>query len=77
MVNCRSALNHTVAWQSMHAISQCTPNTETPHNLTTAISANIGSIEAALAAIELLGPRESINYTAIAKKYSVKRSTLS
>ena len=37
----------------------------------------MGSIEAALAAIELLGPRESINYTAIAKKYGVERSTLS
>jgi len=37
----------------------------------------MGSIEAALAAIELLGPGESINYTAIAKKYGVERSTLS
>ena len=34
-------------------------------------------IEAALAAIESLGPGESINYTAIAKKYGVERSTLS
>jgi len=60
-------LPDTVAWQSMHAVSQCTPNTETPHNSTTPISANMGSIEAALAAIESLEPGESINYTAIAK----------
>jgi len=34
-------------------------------------------IEAALVAIESLGPGESINYAAIAKKYGVERSTLS
>ena len=34
-------------------------------------------IEAALVAIESLGPGESINYTAIAKKYGIERSTLS
>jgi hypothetical protein len=33
-------------------------------------------IEAALAAIESLDPRENINYTQIAKSYSVVRSTL-
>jgi len=34
-------------------------------------------IEAALVAIGSLGPGESINYTAIAKKYGVERSALS
>jgi len=33
-------------------------------------------IEAALAAIDSLAPGESINYTEIAKKYGVVRSTL-
>jgi transposase-like protein len=37
----------------------------------------MGSIEAALAAIEALQPGEVINYTQIAQKYGVVRTTLS
>jgi hypothetical protein len=37
----------------------------------------MAAIEAALAAIESLGPRERLNYTQIAKEYGVDRSTLS
>ena len=36
----------------------------------------MGSIEAALADLELLGPGEWLNYTTIAKKYSVNQTTL-
>lgn len=35
------------------------------------------SIEAALAEIESLGPGEKVNYSKIARKYGVDRSTLS
>ena len=68
---------YTVAHGSMHAKGQCTLNTRTPHSLTPPTIANMELIEAALVAIESLGPGESINYTAIAKKYGIKRSTLS
>ena len=37
----------------------------------------MGDIEAALDFLELLGPGEKINYTQIAQKYGVDRSTLS
>jgi len=67
----------TVAHGSMHAKGQCTLNTRTPHSLTPPTIANMELIEAALVAIESLGPGESINYTAIAKKYGIERSTLS
>jgi hypothetical protein len=46
--------------------------TSTAHN-----STNMTPIEAALEAIELLEPGESINYTFFANKYGVSRSTLS
>ena len=36
----------------------------------------MGSLEAALLAIESLEPGESINYSKIAREYSVERSTL-
>ena len=36
----------------------------------------MGSIEAALADLELLGLGERLNYAAIAKEYSVDRTTL-
>jgi hypothetical protein len=40
-------------------------------------STNMGSIEEALAALDLLEPGERPNYTEVAKTYGVHRSTLS
>ena len=36
----------------------------------------MGSIKAALVDLKLLGPREWLNYAAIAKKHSVNQTTL-
>jgi hypothetical protein len=69
-------MHTTVPWQSMRIISQCAPPTKTPLPSTPPTAANMGSIEAALAAIESLSSRELINYSKIAKEYGVVRSTL-
>jgi len=60
----------------MPAKGQCTPHPKTPYTSTLLISANMESLEAALTAIESLAPRESINYSEIARNYSIERSTL-
>jgi len=60
----------------MPAKGQCPPHPKTPYTSTPLISANMGSLEAALAAIESLAPGESINYSEIARNYGVERSTL-
>ncbi|KAF1970164.1 hypothetical protein BU23DRAFT_216583, partial [Bimuria novae-zelandiae CBS 107.79] len=61
--------------RSMRAPPRCAPTT-TRQLSTPPISANMDAIDAALADIESLEPGESINYTKIAKKYGVVRSTL-
>ena len=66
----------TVINQQTHSLTIRTvePNiikTSTPHN-----STNMGDIKAALAAFELLKPREKVNYTQIATQYGVDRTTL-
>ena len=50
---------------------------QTPYTLTLDNSTNMSLIEAVLAAIASLGPKEEISYIEIIKIYSVNRSTLS
>ena len=68
---------HTVLAQPMHGSTQCTANTKPPQASTPPTTTHMEPIEAALAAIEAIQPRDRVNYTRVADQHDVARSTLS
>jgi hypothetical protein len=79
-INHRAGVHDTVSVHQMHVFIKCTRNikhlktcqTSTLHNSTT-----MSPIEEALLEIESLKPGEDFQYTTIARRHGVHRSTLS